>query len=333
MPAHPDQRPVDLWALSDLCTPWCIHVVATLQIAQHLRRGVDEINDLAAAAQCDTYCLQAVLRHLVSKGVFEEPTPGRFDLNEAARGLLDPGAQLGLDLERMGGRMAHAWGTLLTYVRTGAPAYHERFGLPFWEDLDAHPEIAESFDAIIGPPGHGTPDANFEITGGWHTIRTVVDVGGGTGAMLAEILRAHPGVRGTLVDLPRTVARSVSIFEDAGVADRVTIVGQSFFDPLPPGADLYLLRGILNDWPDRETAEILRRCAEAARPNGRLVVLKSVSPDGARSGLTIEMVLLGGKHRTLGEFQELARAAGLDIVAAGPQASGYYVVECTGTPT
>ncbi len=186
---------------------------------------------------------------------------------------------------------------------------------------------------IIGPPGHGTPDASFEITGGWHTVRTVVDVGGGTGAMLAEILRAHPSVRGTLVDLPRTVARSESIFEDAGVADRVTTVGQSFFDPLPPGADLYLLRGILNDWPDRETISILRRCAEAARPNGRVVVLKSVSPDGARSGLTIEMVLLGGKHRTLSEFQELARAAGLDIVAAGPQASGYYVVECIGTPT
>jgi 2,7-dihydroxy-5-methyl-1-naphthoate 7-O-methyltransferase len=273
-----------------------------------------------------------VLRHLVSKGVFEEPTPGRFAFNEAARGLLDPSAQLGLDLERIGGRMAHAWGTMLTYVRTGAPAYQERFGLPFWEDLDANPDIAESFDAMIGPPGHGTPDPSFEITGGWHTVLRVVDVGGGTGAMLAEILRTRPGVSGTLVDLPRTVARSQAIFEDAGVVDRVTTIGQSFFDPLPAGADLYLLRGILNDWPDHEATSILRRCAEAARPNGRVVVLKSVSPEGARSGLTIEMVLLGGKHRTLGEFRELARAAGLDIVAAGPQASGYYVVECLGTP-
>jgi hypothetical protein len=323
-----EQGRADLWALSDLCTPWCVHVVATLRIAEHLAAGRDEINDLAAAAQCDADCLQAVLRHLVSKGVFQEPAPGRFALNETAAGLLDPGLRLGLDLEGIGGRFAHAWSTLLTYVRTGAPAYHERFGLPFWDDLDAHPDLAAGFDAIIGPVGHGTPNPHFEITGGWGSVRTLVEVGGGTGAMLAEILRTRPELRGTLVDLPRTVAGSTEIFEAAGVAERVTTVGQSFFDALPPGADLYLLRGILNDWPDREAIAILRRCAEAARPNGRVVVLKSVSPDGARSGLTIEMVLVGGKHRSLSEFRELARVAGLEVVAAGPQASGYFVVEC-----
>lgn len=146
--------------------------------------------------------------------------------------------------------------------------------------------------------------------------------------MLAEILRLRPEIHGMLVDLPRTVAVSAEIFSAAGVADRVTTVGQSFFDALPPGADLYLLRGIINDWPDREATAILRRCAEAARPNGRGVVLKSVSPDGAPRGLTIEMVLVGGKHRTLTEFRELAQAAGLEVIAAEPQASGYFVVEC-----
>jgi hypothetical protein len=159
-------------------------------------------------------------------------------------------------------------------------------------------------------------------------VRTLVDVAGGTGAMLAEILRTRPELRGTLVDLPRTVALSPEIFESAGVADRVTTVGQSFFDALPGGADLYLLRGILNDWPDREATAILRRCAEAARPTGRVVVLKSVGPDDARRGLSIEMILVGGKHRSLTEFRELALAAGLEVVAAGPQDSGYFAVEC-----
>src|SRR5207245_3525887 len=119
----------------------------------------------------------------------------------------------------IGGRMAYAWGTLLTYVRTGAPAYHELFGLPFWEDLAAHPDIAASFDALMGPAGHGTPKPEFPITGGWESVRTVVDVGGGTGAMLAEILRARPEIHGTLVDLPGTVARSAETFAAAGVAD------------------------------------------------------------------------------------------------------------------
>src|SRR3989442_9047576 len=195
---------VDLCALSDLSTPWCIHVVATLRIAEHVAAGVTDIDGLAVAAGCDAGVLHCVLRHLVGKGVFEEPAPGRFALNAAARGLLDPGRRLGLDLEGIGGRMAHAWGTLLTYARTGRPAYDQVFGRPFWEDLDAHPEIGASFDALMGPAGHGTPNPEFDITGGWGQVRTVVDVGGGTGAMLAELLRARPQLRGTLVDLPRT---------------------------------------------------------------------------------------------------------------------------------
>src|SRR5437763_9158384 len=177
--------------------------------------------------------------------------------------------------------MAHAWGTLLPYVRTGKPAYDQVFGRPFWEDLDAHPEVAASFDALMGVAGHGVPNPNFEIIGGWEPVRTVVDVGGGTGAMLAEMLRARPHLRGILVDLPKAVARSAETFAAAGVADRVTAIGQSFFDPLPAGADLYLLKKVLNDWPDRETVAILSRCVEAARRvpsgRGRVVVLGGVS--------------------------------------------------------
>ena len=199
--------------------------------------------------------------------------------------------------------------------------------MTFWEDLDAHPTIAADFDALIGPAGHGKPDPHFEITGGWDTVRTVVDVGGGTGAMLAEILRARPSIHGILVDLPRTVARSPENFAQAGVSARAKVVGQSFFDVLPSGADLYLLRGVINDWPDKEANLILARCAEAASPAGRVVVLKGISPDETPRGITIEMVLVGGKQRTLSEFRELAQTAGLDVVSASQQKS-YYVVEC-----
>src|SRR5258708_13336994 len=92
----PEQNVVDLGALSDLCTPWCVHVAATLRIAEHISAGTDQIDDLAAAAKCDSYVLHRVLDHLVSKGVFEQPTPGRFSLNEAARGLLAPPQRLRL---------------------------------------------------------------------------------------------------------------------------------------------------------------------------------------------------------------------------------------------
>ncbi|OLD14915.1 MAG: hydroxyneurosporene methyltransferase [Acidobacteria bacterium 13_1_40CM_3_65_5] len=329
----PQRDEVNIWALSDLGTPWCLHVVATLRIAEHIAAGITHIDDLAAASGSHSGSLHRVLRHLVGNGVFEEPAPGQFALNEPARGLLDSPIRLGLDLDGFGGRMAYAWGSLLAAVRTGAPAYHTIFRRPFWEDLQAHPNLAASFDALMGPPGHGTPDSEVLVSGDWESVRTVVDVGGGTGALLAEVLRARPTVRGTLVDLPATVARSAEIFKAAGVSERVTTVGQSFFDPLPAGADLYLLKSVLSDWPDREATAILRRCADAARPAGRIVILNGVSPDdaGAPSPALLMMVLVGGKDRTLTEFRELARAAGLDVHAAARQPSGRFIVECRPT--
>src|SRR5262249_37240083 len=111
---------------------------------------------------------------------------------------------------------------------------------------------------------------------------------------------------------------------------RFTAVGQSFFDPLPTGADLYVLKKVLDDWPDREALAILQRCAEAARPAGRVVILGGVSPDeaGVPSPGLLMLVLVGGKHRILTEFRALARAAGLEVQAAGRLPSGRFVVEC-----
>jgi 2,7-dihydroxy-5-methyl-1-naphthoate 7-O-methyltransferase len=318
---EPGPEPADLGQLLDLATPWCLHVAATLRIPQHIAAGHSDIGDLAKVAGCDRVALHALLGYLVSKGVFREISPGRFACNRVAQQLAEDPF---LDLNGIGGRMAHAWATLLSYVRTGKPAYHEVFGRSFWEDLAAHPEVAASFDALMGPAGHGIPDYDIELTGGWDAIRSIVDVGGGTGAMLASLLHRHPQVRGTLVDLPGTVARA-----DLGsVADRVTVAGQSFFDPLPAGADLYLLNKVLNDWPDEQTVAILSRCAQAAGPHGLVVVSGGVAPDDARPVLAIDMVVAGGKTNPITEFRQLARRAGLTVVAAGTQASGMFVVEC-----
>ena len=319
--------PMDLWELSDLSTPWSVHVVATLRVAEHIAAGNTHIDKLAAACGADRDSLYRVMRHLVSKGVFEEPTPGEFALNGLARQLIDH--RLGLDLNGFGGRMAHAWSTLLSAVRTGKPAYHEVFGREFWEDMDANPQIGAEFDALMGPAGHGVPDPNVLVNpADWESIRWVVDVGGGTGALLAEILRAHPKVRGTLVDLARPVAASSELFQAAGVADRVTTVAQSFFDPLPAGADLYLLKNVLSDWPDREATEILRRCAEAARPSGRVVVFTGAGPDDPASPELLMLILVGGRGRSLGEFGDLACEAGLEMRTVGRQPSGRVIAEC-----
>ena len=121
----------DLAALTDLCTPWCIHVAVTLKVAEHIAAGSDRIGDLARAAASDDRALRAMMEHLTDRGVFDEPEPGRFTLNETSRQLLDPGTRVGLDLDGLAGRMAHAWSSLLGFVQTGRSEHERIFGRPF----------------------------------------------------------------------------------------------------------------------------------------------------------------------------------------------------------
>ncbi len=299
--------------------------------------GVAGAGEIADAVSADREALQSVLRHLVEKDIFDEPSPGQFQLNDAARGLLNEQLMMGLDLNGIGGRMANAWATLPAAVRTGRSAYRQAFGRDFWQDLEANPEIGASFDELMGPAGHGVPNPEvLRNPADWAKVQTVVDVGGGTGSLLAEILRARKNVRGVLVDLPRTVTKSKVIFEAAGVSDRVTASAQSFFDPLPAGADVYLLKNLLADWPDPEALRILQRCAAAAatcpRGPGRVVILGGVKADDkADSPELMMLVLVGGKGRSMTEFRKLASEAGLSIVGAGDGPDGRFAVECVPT--
>lgn len=314
-------------ALGDLRTPWCLRVAVSLRIAERLASGTADSASLAAATGCDAAALDAVLCHLAAEGVFDDDGHGGFGLNELSRALMTPGSHLGLGLDGIGGRMAAAWATLPAYVRTGQSAYRQLNGLQFWEDLAANPDVAASFDDLMGIAGHGTPSPP-PITGGWETVTRVVDVGGGTGAMLVALLTGYPHLTGTLVDLPGTVARSAEVFAAAGLTGRVTGAGQSFFDPLPFGADVYFLGKVLNDWAEAETVAILRRCAEAAAPRGRVLVAGGVVPDGTRPGIAIDMVVAGGSSSTLSRFRELAAEAGLAVVAVHQRPGAGLVVEC-----
>jgi hypothetical protein len=138
---------VDLWTLGDLATPWALRVAVTLRVADHPASGKCEIGELARLCGADAEALHQLLRHLASRVLFAEPAPGIFALADAGRGLLEPGARLGFDLDGFGGRMAHAWGSLLAALRTGAPAYHTVFGRAFWDDLPPAPAAVEASPA------------------------------------------------------------------------------------------------------------------------------------------------------------------------------------------
>lgn len=179
----------------------------------------------------------------------------------------------------------------------------------------------------MGPDRHPGLHAEIGLNGGWDAVHHIVDVGGGTGALLVALLQRLPGVHGTLVELPATAERAAETFERAGLGERTTVCAQSFSDPLPAGADLYLLWKVLNDWPEAETEAILGRCAQAIGPHGRIVINGGVSGDEAPRRLAVDMLIAGGSTAPIGSFRVLAGRCGLEVVAAAAQEAG-FVVEC-----
>lgn len=328
----------DLAALTDLTTPWCIRVAVTLRIPELIEAGTVTVGALAAETGADEEALARLLRQLAGKKVLVQTHHDTFTLGATGRELLDESARLMLDLNGIGDRYARIWAGLLESMRTGASVYHKIFGLPFWQDLEKHPTIADSYDRVNGPLGHPVEemDMNFDISGGWGSVKTVVHLGGDIGGVLAEILVLHPHLHGTLVDFPRVVAGAPEVFDAAGVADRATTAGQSFFSPLPAGADLYLIKGTMRVWSDPVAIKLLKRCAEALGPQSRLVLIDDVlpddlaeaPPDGYEQLLTL---MVGGKHarkRSLSEFRKLASTAGLAVTVASAQPRWPLVVEC-----
>lgn len=320
--------------LADLVTPMAVRVAATLGLADLMAQRPLSPDEMARRSGTDPDALDRLLRHLVNHGVFTEPTPGVFALNDLATLLCSDhpsGMRVQLDLDGFGGQMDLAFTGLLHTVRTGRPAWEEVFGAPFWDYLAADPVMGASFDATMTAGAEYVADDAQGYD--WSTVAHVVDVGGGTGALLVAILQAHPGVHATLVDLPDTVERAREQLTKRGLSDRCTFVGQDFFDALPGGGDVYVLNSVLHDWAEQEATSILRRCAEAAADTGRIVIIEETGAGEDRGSEFAEMdlrmlVLCGGRERSIDGYTAIASAAGLEVARTHTTPLGQAVIEC-----
>lgn len=326
-----DSAWIQLQPLMDLATPWALRVVATLRIPDLIAGGVTRLDDLAGRCSADAEMLGRVLRFLVTRGVFAEPAPGVFALTPTGRMLEDKeGVRGWLDQDGFGGRMDRAWAGLLGTVRTGRSSYAEVFGLPIWEDLAAHPPIAESFNELMAEQSAGLWP---ELAGSfdWSAAREVVDVGGGTGTLAVLLARAHPHLRVTVLDLPAVAEGAAERFDREGLAGRCRAQAGSMFDPLPAGADVYVLSTVIGDWDDTDAVAILRRCAEAAGPRGRVLIVETVLEESAAASSAMDLIMLvvaEGRSRTLAQFRALVEAAGMELVRYTSTPSGRCVIEC-----
>jgi O-methyltransferase domain len=255
--------------------------------------------------QGDPDTLHRLLRALASDGVFREGEPGMFEHTESSRLLLEPGWS---EFAHLFGGVFFEATTELDASTSGSP-FDARFGAGFWQWLAEHPAERAAFDAAMA--GERFRPAERLAALEWREGEVVVDVGGGNGALLVELIHRRPELRGIVLDLAETVR------DEAALGDRVEFVPGSFFESVPEG-DAYILSGILHDWPDADAARILRTIRAAAPPHARLLINESVirpgnDADGAKWLDLLMLVLAGGRERDEQQWRTLLGEAGFHV--------------------
>jgi orsellinic acid C2-O-methyltransferase len=316
-----------------------LHVAATLQIADHLGGGPRTTADLAAATGTDEPSLARVLRALACFDVVDEVDAGTWALGPHGPGLLTEGpvSLRHLVLLFAGDEVWRSWGELGETVRTGEPAWDRITGASSFEHMRRNPEFQAMFNRAMA---EGTRNAAPGIAeaGGFDRFRTIVDVGGGDGTLLAAVLRAHPHLRGTVFDLAEGMDTAPQVLAAAGVSDRGTAEAGDFFAAVPGGHDAYLVKSVIHDWDDDRAGRILRNIGAAMGSGATLLVVEPVMPDAPSSSPDVLMMVMsdlnmlvctGGKERTEGEFRALLAEAGFAVRAITPVSgpTNYSVIE------
>jgi hypothetical protein len=333
--ADQDQRPaVELRRLvNGYQVSQCIYVAAALGIADLLADGPRPSDELAAETDADPPSLYRLLRALAAVGVLREEDDRRFALTELGEALRSDAQEGIAGWAAFVGRPSHwqAWGDLLHSVRTGENAFRHVHGTDVWSWRADRPEENANFDRAMTTL---TRSSNRALVDAYDFGRygTIVDVGGGNGALLALLLSKYPAMEGVLFDQPHVVAGAGEVLGGAGVADRCRVLGGSFFGGIPTGGDAYVLKAIIHDWEDEESIAILRGCRAVVPAGGALLVIErllgppNTDPAAKLSDLNM-LVAPGGRERTVDEFESLLAAAGFRLAGATPTAAGLSVIE------
>ena len=284
-------------------------------------------SDVAASVGTDPDATGRLLRFLSTIGVVDE-SDGAYTLSELGAPLATdaPASLAPQALLQADPAIWAAWGNLAHSIRTGENAFSALHGMDVWEHRVAHPERSRSFDQLMTSLT-SVIAAAVAATYDFRPDTHVVDVGGGQGALLSAVLRAHPSLTGTVFDQPHVVAGSAP----ADLSGRWSAEGGSFFESVPPADDV-LMKSVIHDWPDEESVAILRQCAAALRPGGHVLLVEIVldRPGHERVAAYSDLNMLvgpGGRERTEAEYAALFAAAGLRLTRVLDTGTPHAVVE------
>jgi hypothetical protein len=311
-----------------------LYTTAVLGVADLMVAGPVPVQVLSEQAGAHPPSLLRLLRTLASAGVFTEPEPGVFALTPLGSTLTrsQPGSMRDLAIMWMETHYA-PFGELLHAVRSGEPAADHLYGQPFFSWLSGQPEQAARFTGAMANLTNGIKNAAISFLP-LDGARTIVDVGGADGTMLAAILSGHPDLRGILFDLPHVVADAPKTLTEKGVVDRIDCLGGDFLESVPGGADSYLLSFVIHDWPDDAARRILGNIAAAGGSGARLLMIEFVVPPGDTPHMSkmIDLTMLGmlaGRERPEEDWRELLTSAGFTGIGVLPTGTPLSVIHAT----
>jgi hypothetical protein len=334
MTTDPSQEIVDLMQRGALAQ--AAYVAAELRLADHLAAKPMQVNELARATDCHPGSLHRLLRALVALEICVEQGDGAFALGRSGSLLCSDNADsLQSRLLWFGRNQWAVWSQLLQTVRTGESARKRMTGSDGFGMLDENPNAASTFNTA---QMQRTRLVAKEVVRhcDFSGVKTIVDVGGGHGMLIETVLRANPDMRGVLIDRPHAIAGARTFVERAGLADRCELMPGDFFDSLPAGADVYLLKNIIHDWDDERASRILDNCQDAMPDGGRLLLVELVLPARVDASATHRAIVHddltmmlgpGGRERNEHEFCELLRCSGLALAGVRPIGLGYSILE------
>jgi hypothetical protein len=314
-----------------------VSVAAKLGVADLLAEKPLTVAALAAATGTHERSLYRVLRTLASVGVFRETGERVFELTPLAEPLRSDAPNSMRNGAIFMGAEWHwrVYGEMMHSVRTGKSAWSRAHGVEVFDYFAAHPEHGEVFNRAMTDMSAAAAAAVTEAYD-FAGVGKLVDVAGGHGYLLAAVLRATPGARGVLFDLPQVVEGASATIEREGVAGRVELASGDFFASVPEGADAYMMKHIIHDWDDERAVMILNNVRRAMRDDGRVLICETVVPEGNEPhfGKLMDLEMLvspGGVERTEREFAELLAQAGLELRRVVPTRSYLSVVEAIKT--
>lgn len=322
--------------MMDLILAYCrsqgLGSIARMGVPDLLQDGPRSAADLAGELGCDAEALRRFMSALAVEGVFARAGDDGFALTPLSEGLTTdhPRSVRWLAAAMCDHAHWHPWGKAYEVIQEGRSQTPKVLGASPWEYLAGEPEQAGRFAQAMTNMSQQAIEgitAHYDFS----DIEHLVDVGGSQGTLLLEIMAEQPSMKGTIFDLPPVIEQTTKSLADHALRDRVDLVAGSFFESVPAGADAYMLKHILHDWPDAECVTILQKIRDVIPANGRVLVFDALlvpeAPPWAHWLDVHMLVLQDGKERSPDEFAALFAQTGFEMAKAVPIPAPVAIIE------